>query len=76
MLVSHTFLRFAYRGTTSGCLEQAGGSFVAGSLMVVAPVVWFRVCSVLCCTLLCVLSSFAIIWVGKRKLVAFLCLYS
>ena len=33
-------------------------------------------CSMVCCTLLCVDSSFAIILMGKRKLVALLCLSS
>ena len=33
-------------------------------------------CSIFCCALLCVLSSFAIILMGKRELVALLCLSS
>ena len=36
----------------------------------------FCVCSIFCCTLLCVLSSLAIILTGKRELVALLCLSS
>ena len=44
------------------------------SLLIVAPIVGFCVCSVFCCTLLCVLSSFAIILTGKRELVVLLCL--
>ena len=36
----------------------------------------FRVCSMFCCTLLCVLSRFAIILMGKRVLVSLLCLSS
>ena len=36
--------------------------------------VGFCVCSMFCYTLLCVLSSFAIILMGKRELVALLCL--
>ena len=36
----------------------------------------FCVCSMFCCTLLCVLSSFTIIFMGKRELVALLCLSS
>ena len=40
-------------------------------------VLWgFYVCSMVCCAVLCVLSSFAIILVGKRELVALLCLSS
>ena len=33
-------------------------------------------CSMFCCTLLCVYSSIAIILIGKRELVALLCLSS
>ena len=47
-----------------------------GSLFVVAPIVGFCVCSMLCYALLCVLSSFAIILTGKRELIALLCLSS
>ena len=36
----------------------------------------FSVCSMCCCALLCVLSSFAIILMGKRELFALLCLSS
>ena len=36
----------------------------------------FCVCSMFCCALFCVLSSFAIISMGKRELVALLCLFS
>ena len=43
------------------------------SLLIVAPIVGFCVCSMFCCTLLCVLSSFAIILMGKRELVVLLC---
>ena len=34
------------------------------------------VCSMFCCAVLCVLSSFTIILMGTRELVAFLCLSS
>ena len=34
----------------------------------------FCACSMFCCALLCVLSSFAIILMGKRELVALPCL--
>ena len=36
----------------------------------------FCVCSMFCCALFCVFSSFAIIVMGKRELVALLCLSS
>ena len=36
----------------------------------------FCYCSVFCCAILCVHSSFAIISIGKRELVALLCLSS
>ena len=38
-----------------------GGSVVVNSLLCVAPIVGFCVCSMFCCALLFVLSSFAII---------------
>ena len=53
-----------------------GGSVVVDSLLIVVPIVAFCVCSMFCCTSLCVLSSFAIILMGKRELVALLCLSS
>ena len=52
------------------------GSVVVDSLLIVASIVGFCACSMSCCTLLCVLSSFAIILMGKRELVALLCLSS
>ena len=36
-------------------------------MLIVAPIVGFCVSSMFCCTLLCVLSSFAIILMGKRE---------
>ena len=42
----------------------------------VTPIVEFCNCSMFCCALLCVYSSFAIISMGKRELVALLCLTS
>ena len=36
----------------------------------------FCVCSMFCCALFCVLSSFAIISIRKRELVVLLCLFS
>ena len=53
---------------------KGGGSVVVDSLLIAAPIVGFCVCSIFCCSLLCVLSSFAIILMGKRELVALLCL--
>ena len=52
--------------------SSLSGSIVVDSLLIVAPIVGFCVCSVFCCTLLCVLSSFAIILMGKREMVALL----
>ena len=46
------------------------------SLLIVAPIVGFCNCSMFCYALLCVNSSFAIISMGKRELVALLCLSS
>ena len=47
--------------------EGGGCSRAAFLLLIVAPIVGFCVCSMFCCTLLCVLSSFAIILMGKRE---------
>ena len=52
------------------------GSVVVDSLLIVTPIVEFCNCSMFCCALLCVHSSFAIILMGKRELVALLCLSS
>ena len=46
------------------------------SLLIVTPIVGFCNCSMFCCALLCVHSSFAIISMGIRELFAFLCLPS
>ena len=46
---------------------------VVDSLLIVTPIVGFCNCSMFCCALLCVQSSFAIILKGKRELVALLC---
>ena len=51
-------------------------SAVVGSLLIVTPIVGFCNCSMFCCALLCVHSSFAIISMGKRELVTLLCLSS
>ena len=52
------------------------GSVVVDSLLIVTPIVGFCNCSMFCCALLRVHSSFAIILIGKRKLVALLSLSS
>ena len=41
-------------------------------LLIVSPIVGFSYFSMFCCALLCVHSSFAIILMGKRELVALL----
>ena len=53
-----------------------GGSVVVDLLLIVAPIVGFCNCYMFCCALLCVQSGFAIISMGKRDLVALLCLSS
>ena len=51
------------------------GSVVVESLLIVTPIVEFCNCSMFCCALLCLHSSFAIISMRKRELVAlFVCL--
>ena len=60
-----------------GCsLFKGGGSVVVESLLIVAPIVGVSNCSMFCCTLLYVHSSFAIILKGNRELVALLSLSS
>ena len=49
---------------------------VVDSFSIVTPIVGFCNCSMFCCALLCVRSSFAIISKGKRELVALLSLSS
>ena len=46
---------------------------VFDSLLIVTPIVGLCNCSMFCCALLCVHSSFAIILIGKRELVTLLC---
>ena len=53
-----------------------GGSIVVDLLLIVTPIVGVCNCSKFCCTLLYVHSSFAIILMGKRELVALLSLPS
>ena len=45
-------------------------SVVVDSLLIVAPIVGFCVCSIFCCALFCLISCFAIIMMGKIVLVA------
>ena len=58
------------------CPFKGGGSVVVDFLFIVTPIVGVCNCSVFCCTLLYVHSSFAIIFMGKRELVALLSLSS
>ena len=58
------------------CPFKGGGSVVADVLFIVTPIVGVFNCSMCCCTLLYVPSSFAIILMGKRELVALLSLSS
>ena len=56
-----------------GCCQFEGcGSVVDELLFIVAPIVGVCNCSMFCCTLLYVHSSFAIILMGKKELVALL----
>ena len=45
-------------------------------MLIGTPIGGFCNCSLFCCALICVHSSFAIILMGKRELVALLCLSS
>ena len=49
---------------------------VVDSLLIVTPIVGLCNCSMFCCALLCIHSSFAIISMGKTELVTLLCSYS
>ena len=51
---------------------EGGGSVVVDSLLIVTPIGGFYNCFMFCCALLCVHSSYAIISMGKRELVALL----
>ena len=55
---------------------EGDSSVVFDSLLIVTSIVGFCNCSVFCCAVFCVNSSFAIILMGKRELVAWLCLSS
>ena len=58
------------------CPFLGGGSVVVDLLFIVTPIEGVCNCSMFCCTLLYVHSSFAIILVGQRELVALLSLSS
>ena len=61
----------------SGCSPFLGGGSVGvEEMLIVTPSVGFCNCSMFCCALHCVDSIFAIILLGKRELVALLCLSS
>ena len=60
-----------------GCFPfWVGGSVVVDSLLSITAIMGFCNCSMFCCALLYVHSSFAIILLGKRELVALLSLFS
>ena len=59
-----------------GCCPVWGGGSVVVDLFINTPIVEVCNCSMFCCTLLYVHSSFAIILMGKRELVALLSLSS
>ena len=46
---------------------------VVDLLLIVTPIVEFCNCSMFCCALLCIQSSFATISMGKTELVTLLC---
>ena len=58
------------------CPFLGGGSVVVDLLFIVTPIVGVCNCSMFCCTLLYAPSSFAIILMRKRELVALLSLSS
>ena len=62
--------------STTVALAAARSKVVVLLLLIVTPIVGFCNCSLFCRVLLCVLSSFAIILMGKRGLVALLSLCS
>ena len=56
----------------SKCIQKHHSKAV-DSLLIVTPIVGFCNCSLFCCALFCVYSSFASILMGKRELVVQLC---
>ena len=68
---------FFKAGLGLGCCPfLGGGSVVVDFLFIVTPIMGVCNCSMFCCTLLYVHSSFAIILMGKRELIALLNLSS
>ena len=61
---------------SGGCPFKGGGSVGGNSLLIVTTTVGFCNCYMFCCALLCLYSSFAIILMGNRELVALLSLSS
>ena len=59
-----------------GALAAVRSKVVVLLFLIVTPIVGFCNCSMFCCALLCVHSSFAIISMGKRELIALLSLSS
>ena len=57
-------------------IQFYGGSDVVDLLLIVTPIVGFCTCSMFCCALFYAHSSFAIILMGKKELVALLSLSS
>ena len=70
----HIGYRFAFKppGGLCCCSFKVGGIVVGDSLLIVTLIVGVSNCSMFCCTLLYFHSSFAIILMGKRELVALL----
>ena len=54
---------------------QKHHSKAVNSLLIVTPIMGFCNCSIFCCALVCVHSSFASILMGKRELVVQLCVF-
>ena len=63
-------------GPRQGLVAVRPQTVVVDTLLIVTPIVGFYNCSMFCCALLCVHSSFAIISMGKRKswLLCYVCL--
>ena len=57
---------------SAAVLSKGSGSVVVDLLFIVTPIVRESICSMFCCTVLYVHSSFAIILMGKRELIALL----
>ena len=66
----------AFKPPVTQAVVHSSGSVVVDSLLIVAFTERFWVCSMFCCALLCAISSCAIVLMGKRELVALLCLSS